>query len=157
MEQITTFVRQILITAIFFSIIIIIVPDEKYKKYIKFFCSAFLAVMLISPIKSLLDAESFVYNSSSYEVSTKQEYEDIQGKVVQKQYISNLKNEIKDDLAKYDIDISRVTIALKEDMSVNSVTIDAYISNSANINNLRAQISKKLNVEQSNIKFNNGE
>lgn len=157
MEQITTFVRQILITAIFFSIIIIIVPDEKYKKYIKFFCSAFLAVMLISPIKSLLDADSFIYNSSSYEVSTKQEYEDIQDKVVQKQYISSLKNEIKDDLAKYDIDISSVEIALKDNMSVNSVTINAYIAGSANINNLRAQISKKLNVEQSNIKFNNGE
>lgn len=157
MEQITSFVRQILITAIFFSIIIIIVPDEKYKKYIKFFCSAFLAVMLISPIKSLLDAESFVYNSSSYEVSTKQEYEDIQDKVVQKQYISSLQNEIKDDLAKYDIDISCVEIALKDNMSVNSVTINAYIAGSANINNLRAQISKKLNVEQSNIKFNNGE
>ncbi|NMC56785.1 MAG: stage III sporulation protein AF [Eubacteriaceae bacterium] len=157
MDQITTFVRQILITAIFFSIIIIIVPDEKYKKYIKFFCSAFLAVMLIAPIKSLLDADSFVYNSSVYEVSTKQEYEDIQDKVVQKQYITNLKNEIKDDLAKYDIDISCVEITLKDNMSVNSVTIDAYIAGSANINNLRAQISKKLNVEQSNIKFNNGE
>lgn len=157
MEQITTFVRQILITSIFFSIIIIIVPDEKYKKYIKFFCSAFLVVMLISPIKSLLDADSYIYNASTYEVSTKEEYEDIQKIVVQKQYIINLKNEIKDDLAKYDVNISQAEIVLNDDMSVNSVTIDAYIAGNANINNLRAQISKKLNVEQSNIKFNNGE
>ena len=157
MEQITAFVRQILITSIFFSIIIIIVPDEKYKKYIKFFCSAFLVVMLISPIKSLLDSDSYIYNAGTYEISTKEEYEDIQEKVVQKQYISSLKNEIASDLAKYEIDTYQVEIILSEDMSVNSVIIDAYITGTNNINNLRAQISKKLNVEQSNIKFNNGE
>lgn len=157
MEQITAFVRQILITAIFFSIIIIIVPDEKYKKYTKFFCSAFLAVMLISPIKSLLDADSFIYNTSAYEVSTKEEYENIQDKIVRKQYIISLKNEIKVDLSEYNINLSQVEIALNDDMSVNGVTINAYITGSANINNLRAQISKKLNVKQSNIKFNNGE
>jgi len=157
MENITAFVRQILITAIFFSIIIIIVPDEKYKKYIKFFCSAFLAVMLISPIKTLLDADSYIYSANAYEISTKEEYEEIKKRVIEKQYVVNLKEEIKSDLALYDISTSQVEIILNDDMSVNSVIIDAYIGSKVNINNLRAQIGKKLNVEHQNIKLNNGE
>lgn len=157
MDQITAFVRQILITAIFFSIIIIIIPDEKYKKYIKFFCSAFLAILLISPIKSLLDSEQYIYNADTYEITTKEEYQQIQDDVVISEYISNLKMEIQDDLKKYDVDISQVKILLNEDMSINSVIIDAYINGEDNINTLRAAISKKLNVNKQNINFNNGD
>jgi hypothetical protein len=133
------------------------VPDEKYKKYVKFFCSAFLAVMLISPIKALLDSDSYIYNANSYQISTKAEYEEVQEKVIEKQYILNLKNEIKSDLEKYGIDTSQTEIILNDDMSVNSVIINAYIAGTGNINNLRARIGNKLNVSQNNIKFNNGE
>jgi stage III sporulation protein AF len=157
MDQITAFVRQILITAIFFSIIIIIVPDEKYKKYIKFFCSAFLVVLLISPIKNLLESEQYIYGIDTYEITTKEKYEEIQDMVIKEEYIRNLKNEIQSDLENFDINLSQVEILLNEDMSVNSVIINAYINGENNINTLRATISKKFNISEENINFNNGE
>ncbi len=157
MDQITAFVRQILITAIFFSIIIIITPDEKYKKYIKFFCSAFLVVLLIAPIKSLLNSDQYIYDIDTYEVATKDEYVEIQDMVIKKEYIYTLENEIQNDLANYNVDISQVEILLNDDMSVNSVIINAYINGENNINTLRATISQKFNISEENINFNNGE
>jgi hypothetical protein len=145
MAALNGFVRQILITAVFFSVVFMVIPDEKYKKFMKFFACAVIALLLIAPIQKVVRGE-FTFNVFDELILSEQDYEDIGGQAVAEEYIRLLEGEIDTLAQQHQVSVTDISIKLNQDFSIQHVSIQAYIDSKVNINNLKTAIAEKLDI-----------
>ena len=66
-DFLAVYIKNILLCVIFLTYIEMILPDDKYKKYINLVSGLILILVIISPIKNFYD-KHFIFNSNNFEV-----------------------------------------------------------------------------------------
>lgn len=151
MEVFIYWIKNIAFYMILITAVINALPDNHFKKYIKFFTGMLLIILLISPISQLLTIESnldFSFIQKSYEI----ELEEIQNEIGNLEYIqsnqlfsgysSTILDQIEDIVTKEGLYLIDGEVKLVEDKESNSYgtieKIDLYVSrNDGNENSIR--------------------
>lgn len=122
-ENISIWTKQIILAVIIASIIELITPNGKNKKYIKMIIGMYILLIIISPItskftkKSLnvsnFDYEKYFENSSynqNYNIST--DLEKSNNKIIENTYVANIKKNITNKVNEKGYDVKDINIQI---------------------------------------------
>ena len=153
MKWLNSWTRGIIIAVILATIIEMIIPEGKNKKYIKTIIGMFILFSIISPVISKFSNESISFNENLFDNynNTYQSYNSIdQNREIIEVYKNNLAKEITVVLNEMGFDVTKIEL-----------NISSMESNFGDINTIKLEIEKKKelgNVESVNkIEVNIGE
>ena len=159
MNFFNTWLQNMVISVIVATIIEMLMPNGKNKKYIKVVIGMYIIFNIIAPIIDKFTSSNFKISSiikgynQNIETFSMQKTEDKQDESIREVYISNLKNNIKNKIKEKGYDTEKILISLDNSENYNIEKITVYLSeiketeeNSSKINEIEKiniQISKK--------------
>lgn len=122
-ENISIWTKQIILAVIIASIIELITPSGKNKKYVKMVIGMYILLIILSPIVSKFTGESVSISSFDYEkyfedYNSKQDYnlsyklEENNNEIIKNTYITNLKKDIEDKIKEEGFVVSNMNIKI---------------------------------------------
>lgn len=171
-ENISNWAKQIILAVIIASIIELITPTGKNKKYIKMIIGMYILLVIISPIASMFTKKSLSVSNFDYEKyfgnsSYNQDYnganslENSNNKIIEDTYIANIKKDVTNKLNEKGYDVKDIDIQINtadenygQILKLN-INISEMEENSAsNINKIAVS---KIEIGDRNIEDNNQE
>ena len=92
MEMIYNWILKLSFFAVLGSVILQMIPDHGFQKYVRFVLGLILAAMLVVPVLELFDKRAAfeeIYHNSAYKIRTSEDILDIDGQNVENQNIEN--------------------------------------------------------------------
>lgn len=161
-EMIFGYVRNIAFYIVFMNIILIIIPSNKYRGYIKTVLAFVLILIMIKPIDNLLEksnGKGLEKIIDEYSVDlTKKEFEQgsqRQKELIIKQFENDFLNQINSIIEREDNNITAEKISIsylrENDNIIGIDNINIYIDKDCNKENIKNAISDFYNLNLNNI------
>ena len=157
-ENFKTYINTLLCLGIFITILQLIIPKNKSRKYITSLIGIIMIITVISPVVELLKNENIengvnqvLANLDEYKVEEKlndEEYKEVNEDTIKNQVVLGIKQDINKKLSEKNIEVNEIEIFLEDNFDIKKITID--------INNLKNNDTAFSNLN-SVIKFINEE
>lgn len=159
-EIIYTYARNIAFFIIFMNVILMLVPNNKYRGYIKTVLGLVLIIIMLKPMEwifEIKEKQSLDKIIDEYSISiTKREFEEVnekQKELIKKQFEKSLLNQIKLVLKKSynDIEVKEIEIEYVEGENITGISkINIYASGGGK-EKMKKIISDFYNLSEENI------
>lgn len=165
-ESFKNFINTLLCLGIFITILQLVAPKNKLKKYIYSLMGIIVIISIISPVINILNNESFeeginevIANLDSYQVelnNNENQYINSNEETIKNQVILNMKSDIDEKLSKRNIKANDVEIYLEDNYDIKKIKIcidnlkdDELLF--SNINTIVKNISEEYQIDYSKI------
>lgn len=165
-ENFKTYINTLLCLGIFITILQLIIPKNKSRKYIYSLIGIIMIITVISPLTNLLEYESLengvnqvLANIDEYKADediSGNEYKEANENTIKNQVILGIKEDIKLKLNEKSINVNDIEVYLEDDYSIKKITIEIKNINSDNIlfsdlNSVIKYINEEYKVDYSKI------
>jgi len=158
-EFISSWAEQIVLAVIIATIIELILPKNKNKKYIQMVIGVYVLFNIISPIINNKEAFSIEkYNIENYE--TKSQYEVDQtsmDKRLEKIYLEELEEIVISKFEENGFEVSKCEIdavldTTKKNAGIHSITVKVKNKDDEKFNQIRKELAEELEIQEEQIK-----
>ncbi len=138
--------KSILVFTIFFSVILFMMPDEKYKKYVQTAIGFVMIIVVINPIVDMLGFSDELSFDIRYEVM-KEEFSDTDDAYYSDIVAAIIKEDIYDT---YGADM-QVHVYLDESQKISHVELSGSLLETEQEKDIRDNLSKKYGINEDMI------
>ena len=166
LENFKSYINTLLCLGIFITILQLIIPKNKSRKYIYSLTGIIMIITVISPIVNLLKNEKIedginqvLSNIDSYKIDEnvgKEDYKTANENTIKNQVILKLKNDIKNKLDEKNIKLNNVEVFLEENYEIRKISLNINNLNKdnilfSNLNSVIKYINEEYKVDYSKI------
>lgn len=159
--ELSTYIKNIAVFLIFSTFVEIIMPNGKYKEYIRFILGIILIVIMIKPINNLISSIDKNFDISIMKVQSELNkytasyesdlYAGKQKELIKKEFQSNIKSQIISIIKNY-LTVNNIEVLLKEDsFDIEQINIYASENSDENILSAKNSVSDFYNLSIDNI------
>ncbi len=169
-EWISSWARGIIMTVIIATIIEMILPDGKNKKYVKLVIGIYVLFAVVTPVVSAIKGKDFEFNSEEYTKYFDNTYKVNSNEIaksndssIEKIYEENIKNDIKQKLKNKGYEVEELNVVIKNEENygyIDKITMKVYKSEKTEQNTIneisvnKIEIGNTTNTEKSSKKKN---
>lgn len=165
-ENFKSYINALLCLGIFITILQLIIPKNKSRKYVYSLIGIIMIITVISPVVDLLKTEDVegginqvLANIDEYKIegnTSEEEYKEANENTIKNQIILGLKEDIKEKLLKKNINVKDIQIYLEDNYDIKKINIEISNLNSNNIlfsdlNSVIKYINEEYEIDYSKI------
>ena len=165
-ENFKTYINTLLCLGIFITILQLIIPKNKSRKYIYSLIGIIMIITVISPVANLLENKDMegsinevMANIDKYSISDEgsyNEYKEANEDIIKKQVKFSIESEIKNKLSENNIVVSDIKVYLEENYDIKKITVKINNLNGnnttfSNLNSVIKYINKEYQIDYSKI------
>lgn len=161
-ETFRNWINMLLCLGIFTTILQLVMPKNKLRKYIYSLIGIVTIITIVSPFINFLENDKMEValkqvisniDETEYENIDEQKYKDVSQEAIKKSFIASLKNDIEEKLISTGIEVRSCEVFIDNDYNIEKIEI-----NIANIDKQNAKISSVTDVvkyinEQYDVEF----
>lgn len=165
-ENFKTYINTLLCLGIFITILQLIIPKNKSRKYIYSLIGIIMIITVISPVVNLLKNENIedglnqvLANIDEFKIdegADDEGYKEVNEDTVKNQVILGIKEDIKEKLSEKNIEVNDVQVYLEENYEIKKISLNIKNINNDNIlfsdlNSVIKYINEEYEIEYSKI------
>lgn len=165
-ENFKTYINTLLCLGIFITILQLIIPKNKSRKYIYSLIGIIMIITIISPVTNLLKNQNIedginqvIANIDEFKVEESKNnsaYKEANEDTIKNQVILGIKEDVKNKLSEKNIETSDVQVYLEEDYNIKKITVNINnLSNDdiafSNLNSVIKYINEEYEIDYSKI------
>jgi len=165
-ESFKTYINTLLCLGIFVTILQLIVPKNKLRKYIYSLVGIIMIITIISPVVNLLRNENVedginqvIANIDEYKLDNSinhESFKEANEDTIKNQMITSLKQDIKIKLNNKNIEVNDIQIYLEDDYTIKKINLEIKNLNNSNIsfsdlNSIIKYINEEYEIDYSKI------
>lgn len=165
-ENFKTYINTLLCLGIFITILQLIIPKNKSRKYIYSLIGIIMIITIISPVANLLKNQNIedginqvIANIDEFKVEESKNnsaYKEANEDTIKNQVILGIKEDVKNKLSEKNIETSDVQVYLEEDYNIKKITVNINnLSNDdiafSNLNSVIKYINEEYEIDYSKI------
>lgn len=136
-------VRNILLFTVFFSVVLYMMPNENYRKYIQTAIGFVMIIVIINPVVDVLGCAGKLSFSIRYEMAN-EDYIDMEDEYYKDVIGAVIENSISEE---YKLD-SKVSVSINSDNSISRIEVICENIDEENAEKLRNELSQKYSIKE---------